>query len=77
MNRIGRSNKLLKLAESEGFATADDLIEVRGHDSVVPGICTSEHCDYTADVEPDQDSGWCENCGTGTVQSALVLAGLI
>jgi len=46
-------------------------------DSVVPGICTNEGCDFTAEYEPDQDAGWCEECDTGTVASALILAGVI
>jgi hypothetical protein len=37
----------------------------------------NEGCDYTAEMEPDQTQGWCEACGTNTVASALVLAGLI
>jgi hypothetical protein len=32
---------------------------------------------YTAEVEPDRRQGWCEVCGTTTVQSGIVLAGLI
>lgn len=44
-------------------------------DSVVPAICTS--CDYVAEMEPDQDRGYCEACGKNTVQSCLILAGLI
>ena len=36
-----------------------------------------ESCDYTAEMEPDQDQGFCEVCGGNTVTSALVLAGLI
>jgi hypothetical protein len=34
-------------------------------------------CDYTTEVEPDQREGWCEECGTGTVRSGIVLAGII
>ena len=77
MNKIERRNKLLKLAEIEGFDTVDALIEAAAHDSVSPGICMTEECDYATEVEPDQDKGWCELCGKGTVQSALILAGLI
>jgi len=28
-------------------------------------------------MEPDQDRGWCEVCGTNTVASTLVLGGFI
>ena len=77
MNTIEGNNKLRKLAEVEGFDTVDALVEATAHDSVSPGICTNGECDYTTEVEPDQDRGWCELCGKGTVHSALVLAGLI
>lgn len=46
-------------------------------DSVAPGICMNDGCDYITEVEPDQSEGYCENCDTCTVTSALVLAGAI
>ena len=46
-------------------------------DSVSPAICLNDGCDYTTEMEPDQDRGWCEACRTNTVASALVLAGII
>lgn len=66
--------KLKDLAEANG-TTVDEMLEEAAYDSVAPGICTNPLCDYTSDVEPDQDCGWCENCGTNTVKSCLVLAG--
>lgn len=72
-----RQTKLAALAEAEGFDTTDALLESSALDSVSPGICTTPGCDYTTEVEPDQQEGWCEVCGTGTVASALVLARLI
>ena len=77
MNTLERRNKLLKLAELEGFDSDAALIKATAHDSVSPGICMTVECNYTVEVEPDQDKGWCEHCGKGTVQSALALAGLI
>lgn len=77
LSRDERQAKLGTLAEIEGFAEVEELLEAASHDSVAPGICTREGCDYTAEVEPDQDRGWCEECRTGTVQAALVLAGLV
>ena len=44
---------------------------------IVPGICTTEGCDYTVGVEPDCVEGWCEACDTPSVQSCLILAGVI
>jgi hypothetical protein len=53
------------------------LLEATALDRVSPAICTNENCDYRAEMEPDQDRGFCEVYGTNTVASALVLAGLI
>jgi hypothetical protein len=69
-------DKLRNLAGIYGL-DRDSLIETYVLDSVVPGICTNDGCDYAAEYEPDQDGGWCEECGTRTVASALILAGLI
>jgi hypothetical protein len=46
-------------------------------DSVFPGICTNDGCDYTIENESDHDRSWCESCGTNAIKSALILAGLI
>lgn len=72
-----RQAKLKTLAEIEGFSAVIDFLEAASLDSVSPGICTKEGCDYTAEVEPDQDRGWCEECRANSVRSALVLAELI
>jgi hypothetical protein len=69
--------KLAQLCNHEGFDTLDDLLEAASLDSVSPAICVNEGCDYSTDMEPDQDAGHCEICGTQTVKSALILAGLI
>ena len=37
----------------------------------------NEDCDFTCEMEPDQDAGFCEECCTNSMQSALILAGLI
>ena len=70
-------NKLEKLARIEGYEDVMDLLEAASFDSVVPGICKVKGCDYSTGVEPDSDSGWCEECDKGTVVSCLVLAGII
>ena len=69
--------KLMKLCEAEGFKTFAQLLRHVGSNSVCPAICMTEGCDHTADMEPDQEEGYCEACGGKTVMSALVLAGLI
>lgn len=68
--------KLETLAE-EWSLTVAQFIEWYGLDDVVPGICMNPHCVFTAQVEPDQRGGWCEDCGTTSVKSGLILAGVI
>jgi hypothetical protein len=72
-----RRAKLEKLAEIEGYPDVEALLQATVTDSVSPGICCRPGCDCTTEVEPDQDRGWCEACGTATVRSAQVLAELI
>jgi hypothetical protein len=72
-----KSKKFMRLCEIEGFKDPYDLLMAAFGDSVCPAICMTEGCDYTADIERDQDQGYCERCGGNTVTSALVLAGFI
>ena len=66
---------VLKLAELEGLEPMD-MLERGLFDGTCPAICTRPGCEYTANYEPDQDAGWCEECGANTVKSALILAGV-
>jgi hypothetical protein len=70
-------SKLDQLIEIEGYDSLEALAQAVFADSVSPGICTNEGCSFTIEVEPDQDRGYCEECGTQTVKSALVLTGII
>jgi len=69
-------SKLKDLARIEGM-TEEGLLEQATFDSVAKGICMNKDCNYTTEVEPDQSKGYCESCGTNTVQSCLVIAGMI
>jgi hypothetical protein len=69
-------DKLDLLSNIEGM-TIGEMLEEGTIDSVAYGICTNPGCDYTTTVEPDQSKGFCEVCGTPTVKSCLVLAGII
>ena len=71
------NDKLSTLMNEEGYTDFDAFLEDLVIDSVNPGICMNPDCDYTCEVEPDCTNGWCENCSTSTVQSALILAGII
>ena len=75
-----RRAKLAKLRDIEGFDNENDLFAAAIADSVCPAICCNPEkpeCDYSAEMEPDQDRGWCEECGANTMVAALVLGGLI
>jgi hypothetical protein len=72
-----RKAKLAKLIEIEGYDTFEELAEAVFSDAVSPAICMNEGCDYTCEMEPDQDAGYCEECHTNTMKAAPVLAGLI
>jgi len=57
-----RAAKLAKLIEIEGFEDENALYSASMSDSVCPAICCNPDnpaCDYTAEMEPDQDRGWC------------------
>jgi hypothetical protein len=69
--------KLARLLEIEGYETVKELASVILSDSVSPAICVNEDCNFTCEMEPDQDAGYCEECRTNSMQSALILAGLI
>ena len=75
-----RRAKLAKLIEIQGFADEAALFDAAVSDSVCPAICCNSdrpNCDYSDEMEPDQDAGWCEECQRPTLVSALVLGGLI
>ena len=77
LSEESRQAKLRELAHDFGHDSVDELLEAAVTDCVAPAICVRESCSYTADMEPDQDAGYCEVCGGQSVQSALILAGLI
>lgn len=70
-------SKLQTLLNVEGYGSLEELVEAVFFDSVCPAICMNIGCDYTAEMEPDQDRGWCEACGMTSMKSALILAGFM
>jgi hypothetical protein len=69
--------KLAQLLEHEGYDDIAELAEAIFSDSVSPAICMNEGCNFVCEMEPDQESGWCDECNTNSMNSALVLAGLV
>lgn len=70
-------SKLNKLANDWGYTFPEDMMEDYVYDSLHPAICMNKECDYSTEMEPDQDQGWCENCETNTVVSAGMLMGIV
>ena len=70
-----RNYGLKDLVRAEGFDSVFEMMEEYAIDSVCPAICVD--CGYTTFMEPDQDSGYCEDCGSNRVKSALILGGMI
>ena len=70
-------SKLQCLMEIEGYTNLTELLEATVTDSVCPAICINEGCSHVAEMEPDQDRGWCPECRTNSMKAALVLAGVI
>ena len=76
--RVSEADKLEKLMEVEGYSDVTVLLRDLMFDQIRGvGICMNPGCDYTGYADPDQRGGWCENCETDTVDSALMLAGLM
>ena len=72
-----RRAKLAKLIAIEGYSSIEELVQAVLSDSVSPAICMNEDCNFTCEMEPDQDAGYCEECHTNSMHSALILAELI
>ena len=72
-----KRGKLSKLIEIEGYDSIEQLAQTILSYFVSPAICMNEDCDFTCEMEPDQDAGYCEECRANSMQSALILAGLI
>ena len=79
LTRSERRRKLQRLAELLNFMTVDEMFDAVVTDVSCPGICTNvvPWCEYNTDVAIDERSGYCPNCGTNSVQSALVLTGAL
>jgi len=75
--QAARRQKLATLLEIEGYPSVEALLQAVLGDSVSPAICMNEDCNYTCEMEPDQQRGWCDECRTNTMVAAPVLAGII
>ena len=70
-------SKLDQLTSDFGFDDPTSLVEAYIYDGLMPAICMTRGCDYSTEMEPDQDRGWCDCCGANTMKSAAILMGVI
>jgi hypothetical protein len=52
-----KAAKLMKLCDLEGYKRIHDLLKASDKDSLCPAICMTEGCDFTTEMERDQDAG--------------------
>jgi hypothetical protein len=67
------NDKLIQLAQSEGYHSIDNFLRDYMLESIVPCICMNESCDHTEYMEPDQTRGHCDHCKTKSMKSCLML----
>ena len=73
---IREMKKIDVLSQIEGLSV-EEMLENSLFDGTSPAICMNKKCDYTTEMEPDQDQGYCEDCQTNTVKSISILMGVI
>ncbi len=73
---VSNKQALRAVAEDLGLSVME-MLEAASTDSVVSGYCKGCDTVYLECCEPDATNNHCEECDAGTVESVLVLAGLI
>lgn len=71
------TNQALEMLQEQYGSSIDELMEQATMDSVAASVCMNDNCEFTDEYEPDCRDGHCPNCDTNTVQSILVIAGII
>lgn len=71
-----RKQKVADLADAFDMS-AGDFIEASLGQETCYGICTNGGCNASRRVAADEKGYKCPRCGTKTIQSVLVLAGLL
>ena len=66
--------KLQMLLEAEGYGSVEELA---ASPVCTVAICANLACFDTRDIASNAERPWCPACGTRSLRSALVLAGLI
>ncbi len=68
---------LRELADAEGYSDVIDMLEdfMDDRDTLSNAVCM--YCGAHDKMEPDQDAGYCSECGRNEVKHAFILAGII
>ena len=78
MKQRNDNESLALLSEAYGYESGLDLVVHYAMESVVPAICTNLNCvEYTEELEPDSEYVFCNYCGESSIDSCMVLAGVI
>lgn len=74
---LSKNDKIQIICDEYGYNDPLQLMEDYMSDSLVPGICMEATCSNTEEYEPDQENGYCSECGRQSVKSLAVLLGII
>jgi hypothetical protein len=72
-----KAQKLNVLVSLYGYDSIQEMLETAAFDSVVPAICTAPGCEASYELEPDCCHELCVECRGMSVDSCLILAGVI
>lgn len=71
------TQEAIKVLTEDTGMTEDELLKEATFDAVAWSVCMNDGCNFTNQYEPDCDGGWCDECEEGSVQSILIILGVI
>ena len=74
---LTKDDKIQIICDQYGYDDPLQMMENYMNDSMVPGICMEAQCNNVEEYEPDQEHGYCSECGRQTVASLAILLGVI
>lgn len=77
MNSLEKDRKIAALMDHLNVPKREELIRRAILCEPSPGICIMTGCETVQPVRRDEAGAICEHCKTDTVQSVLVIAGLV
>jgi len=74
---LTKEDKIQIICDQYGYNDARQMMEDYLCDSMVPGICMEAQCSNVEEYEPDQEHGYCSECGRESVTSLAILLDII